>query len=366
MLALSKATLRRVKRRDKAARWVVTLGGMAVIASVIAIVVLIVGTVLPLFQGAGTRLIAALPLPASIAPRDVLAVGVEIGVDEKKLLVAHLLGRDGTFTFLDLHTGAILKQATTRGEKASRAEAASPSPSIEAVERTGAGEYSLVWSDGTMALVEATVAADPKDAHGKPVCTVRTRATIPPEKGPRPLRAIVRASKDNEGTVTCPRCLPNNRIRVIRQVREENLAGDVTMKTERTVLPNETVRTIGPLALDGAGKNLYAGTSDGLLLWWRLDDDGRPAAYAVTTAFHDQRAVTALGLLLGDVSLAVGDARGSCLPGSTSAPAPASRGSFAPSTRLRRMPTRFARSCRHGGARPCSASIAAARRRWIT
>ena len=42
------------------------------------------------------------------------------------------------------------------------------------------------------------------------------------------------------------------------------------------MLPNETGATIGPLALDG-GKNLYAGTSDGLLLWWRLDDDGRPA-----------------------------------------------------------------------------------------
>ena len=117
MFALSKATLRRVQRRDKAARWVVTLGGMAVIASVIAIVVLIAGTVLPLFQPARTRLITTLPLPASIAPRDVAAVGVEMGLDEKKLLVAHLLGRDGTVTFLDLHTGAILQQVATRRRK---------------------------------------------------------------------------------------------------------------------------------------------------------------------------------------------------------------------------------------------------------
>ena len=301
MFALSKATLRRVQRRDKAARWVVTLGGMAVIASVIAIVVLIAGTVLPLFQPARTRLITTLPLPASIAPRDVAAVGVEMGLDEKKLLVAHLLGRDGTVTFLDLHTGAILQQVATRGEKGS---------TVAAVECSRPGEYSLVWSDGTISLVEAAVAADPRSPRGKPVCTVRVRATIPPEKGPLPVRAMVRAPKDKEETVTSAALLGDNHILLVRQVREENLAGEVTAKTRHTVLPNETGGTIGPLALDAAGANLYAGTSDGLLLWWRLDDDGRPAAQAVTTAFHDQRAVTALGVLLGDVSLAVGDDRG--------------------------------------------------------
>ncbi len=121
---------------------------------------------------------------------------------------------------------------------------------------------------------------------------------------------MVRAPKDKEGTVTSAALLGDNRIILVRQVREENLAGEVTLKTQRTVLRNDTGGTIGPLALDGTGANLYAGTSDGLLLWWRLDDDGRPAAQAVTTAFHDQRAVTSLGVLLGDVSLAVGDDRG--------------------------------------------------------
>ena len=160
-----------------------------------------------------------------------LAVGVEIGVDEKKLLVAHLLGRDGTFTFLDLHTGAILKQATTRRRESHRAEAASPSPSMRP--SSTAGRYSLVWSDGTMSLVEAAVAADPKrrpwqarlhgshpghDSAGKgPAAAPRHRAGLEGQRRHRHLR----------------RMLPNNRIRVIRQVREENLAGRVTMKTKR-------------------------------------------------------------------------------------------------------------------------------------
>ena len=47
-----------------------------------------------------------------------------------------------------------------------------------------------------------------------------------------------------------------------------------------------------------------------MLLWWRLDDDGQVAQHEVTPAFRDKRAITSLGVLLGDVSLAVGDARG--------------------------------------------------------
>jgi phosphate transport system permease protein len=43
------ATLRRARRRDQVARWVIMLGGFAVIASVIAILLLIVGVTLPLF-----------------------------------------------------------------------------------------------------------------------------------------------------------------------------------------------------------------------------------------------------------------------------------------------------------------------------
>ncbi len=313
MLALSKATLRRVKRRDKAARWVVTLGGMAVIASVIAIVALIAGTIVPLFRPARVRLITTIPLPASIARDDILAVGVEMGVEEKNLLVAHVLGRDGTVTFLDLHDGTIMQQTRLRapGTDSGATKIGTVPRSIRALEQSGPGEYSLVWSDGAIWLVEVAVGtAGRRGAKGELACTVRTRATFPPEKGPPPLRALVRTAKDAEGVVTCAALLPDGRILLLRQVREENLLGEVASKTHRTILRPKTLGTIGPLALDAAGANLYAGTSDGVLLWWRLDDDGQVAAEDVTPAFRDQRAITALGLLLGDVSLAVGDAQG--------------------------------------------------------
>ena len=42
MQTLDRATLKRVKRRDRLARWIIVAGGLTIIASVIAILVLIV------------------------------------------------------------------------------------------------------------------------------------------------------------------------------------------------------------------------------------------------------------------------------------------------------------------------------------
>ena len=209
MLALSKATLRRVRRRDKAARWVVTLGGMAVIASVIAIVVLIVGTVLPLFQPARIRLIAEQPLPASMARRGRRWPSASRWAWMRRSCWSPTPRprRDG-YVSRSAHRGHL---AADRGDRDGRADDSGRGAdwdgrarTIRAVEQTGAGEYSLVWSDGTVSLVEVGVQAVRRGGpHDPPVCTVRTRATIPPENGLLPVRAIVRSAKDTEGVVTC-------------------------------------------------------------------------------------------------------------------------------------------------------------------
>ena len=47
---MDSSILKRVKRRDRIARWLITAGGLAVIASVLFILFLIVRVTLPLFQ----------------------------------------------------------------------------------------------------------------------------------------------------------------------------------------------------------------------------------------------------------------------------------------------------------------------------
>ena len=64
------------------------------------------------------------------------------------------------------------------------------------------------------------------------------------------------------------------------------------------------------MTMDREGNTLYAGTDDGRLVRWQLDEKGEVAHREVVRAFADRRAITALALVLGDVSLAVGDAKG--------------------------------------------------------
>ena len=78
MSKTSQATLRKVKRHDLLARWVVTLGGVVVIVSVLGILVMILGTTLPLFLPARARLLADAPLPPSVKAEGVLGLGIEV------------------------------------------------------------------------------------------------------------------------------------------------------------------------------------------------------------------------------------------------------------------------------------------------
>ena len=55
---------------------------------------------------------------------------------------------------------------------------------------------------------------------------------------------------------------------------------------------------------------MYAGTEAGQLARWQFDDEGESRSASWFTAFPDRRGITALAMVFGDVSLAVGDDRG--------------------------------------------------------
>src|SRR5208283_2285611 len=95
------ATLRRVKRHDRWARWVVTLGGAIVIVSVLGILVLIAGTTLPLFYPARARLLGEAALPASLAAKEILGLGIQSAANDS-WLVADIVDSSGTIQFVDL------------------------------------------------------------------------------------------------------------------------------------------------------------------------------------------------------------------------------------------------------------------------
>ena len=120
MSTTNRRTLRRVKLYDWLARWVVTFGGVVVIVCVLAILVSIVATALPLFYSARPRLLGEADLPGGIKPEGVLALGIQSAADDS-WLIAHVVDGTGKFRFVDLR----------KQELIGKADAAPPNTSME-------------------------------------------------------------------------------------------------------------------------------------------------------------------------------------------------------------------------------------------
>jgi phosphate transport system permease protein len=124
----------------------------------------------------------------------------------------------------------------------------------------------------------------------------------------RPLAAFA-AQIDAEGNVMAAGALADGRLAVARRSLEKNeITGEATESLGRAEV--EAPGKITALVIDAAQKNLYAGTAGGDLLWWALQD-GQPGALQSPPQRANAGApITALTLLLGGRSLAVGQENG--------------------------------------------------------
>ncbi len=298
---ISKATLRRAKRRDRIARWVITLGGVTVIGSVVLILALIAGNALPLFLPCRSEEFVRMPLPASVPPDRVLAVGIESGVGEHGL-VSYLLARDGTFSFFDLASGECL------GRHPAGSTGPGPAKQVRGVERHGGTRFSLLWSDGSVSLVRVKMLPQ-FDAQGRRSVKyiIDTEADFPAESAVHPILAFARRCEDD--VATCVRVLPGSKLSVVRQKKSENALGEKVAASRQTTILDEGLGPVTAVTLNRDGSVIYAGTESGQIARWQLDDEGGVAKKDLIAAL-DGRAVTAMALVFGDVSLAVGDDRG--------------------------------------------------------
>ena len=310
------ASLRRVKRHDRWARWVVTLGGAIVIVSVLGILVLILGTTLPLFYPARARLLGEADLPAALQADGVLGLGVQSAANDK-WLVAHVVDSSGKFQFVDL-----LSQATVGEADASPPATAATNLSPQARAKTGgAGKgparrtllgaapgggstFTLRWSDGTVSLVKVVATTEVAGKILKvPKFTLETVATIPADRFGVPDQAILRRTGDDSSR--CAALYNGKQIVVTRQ--SEDLSGD---KTEtRIALDQDIPGPVTAIILDRSGTMLYAGTASGSILWWRLGDE-QVVDHDIVPRSLEKHAITSLELMLGDVTLVAGDAGG--------------------------------------------------------
>lgn len=301
MPILPRTSSAKATRQDRLARWVISLGGLVVIASVIAIVLLIVGVTIPLFRSPVAHELAQTHVPRTLAAADVLAIGIEVPVGQESGIV-HLLGRDGVVSFLELASNTVTSRIETSPPAGSAAK------SVRAVERHNGWNYTLLWDDGSLSLVAVTSRTE-FSAEGRRTneYDVRTLGESAQEGSALPELALMRGG--DQGT-TAVRLLSGGQISVSRVVSTENLLGERETSVSTQIIDAGTLQRITVMTADSAGRNLYVGNDAGQIVQWQLDEEGAVVRREVVRAFADGRTVTALAVMLGDVSLVVGDDQG--------------------------------------------------------
>ncbi|HEX4952393.1 MAG TPA: ABC transporter permease subunit [Thermoanaerobaculia bacterium] len=293
-------TARRRFVADRVARWLVTAGGLGIIASILSILVFIVVEVWPLTRA------------ARVASRPEINLrGLDFGAlitDEYRELLAGLT-RDGRLVVLRAADGEVVLERRLDAALPPPApgQGAGPAPfGIAAIAASEDGthlaaattdgrvvSWPLAWQvtfEGTERRVGAealTPVVFPLDPEGRPIET-----------------ASVEVDEDGRGGAVA--LLADGRIALMRREVQTNfMTGAVTESFESHFLA--TPERPSRLLIDRDLRNVYGGTASGKVLWWDLAaEEGTPPQEVATLS----GAVTALALLIGDRSLVVGQASG--------------------------------------------------------
>jgi phosphate transport system permease protein len=288
--------LARAKKNDRLAAWLINIGGFFVIFSVIGILVLILKVAIPLFLPSGATVVSTASLSNGIPSSRVLAVGAD-----DDLTTGYLLDESGTISFFDTKSGRITETAAVTPPGGAKT-------AISSVSEAPGRHYDILWKDGSFTALK--VAYSLKDDGAGSKKETHEIVTIVQEKARKeaPLLSLAR-TPDGKDPLRVD-LLPGNRFSLTATTRTESLDGTESVKTVNSAFGGDIPGTVTAVALDGKAEFLYAGTDRGRLLRWDLTDRESPKLVDTVTANSSGRPVTALSLVFGDVSLAVGDADG--------------------------------------------------------
>ncbi|OGL16141.1 MAG: ABC transporter permease, partial [Candidatus Rokubacteria bacterium RIFCSPLOWO2_12_FULL_71_22] len=297
-LSLGRARTSRRVLLDRISRRLVVLGGVVIIASILAILLVIAAEVYPVFRPATAALLGR-QAPAAPGPAHAPAGPSAAGVDEYRAVAWRLTGA-GSLEFVPLGAGQVPEPAIVPGLDGAR---------VSAVAAAGRSHFVLGTSDGRLIPLELAFAVTreggarvvtPEPAFGVPL-------TLDPE-GRRAVRRLAAATPDG-GPVAVAQVGPTALL-VQTVVEKKVLIGPGRTDSSVQTLDVVTDGEITALALDGRGEDLFVGTSRGRLLQYDLRDRGSPKPGDAVDVSATAAPLTALGFLLGDRTLVVGDGSG--------------------------------------------------------
>ncbi len=282
---------------DRLAQGIITLGGYAVILSILGIFIFLVMEVAPLFfaptgQNTGRFLVG--PLPQSL-PQATL-----IGVDEHQA-VAYLLkaGDTSHVSFFSLPSGKPIETEIPA------ALAGGPVTTVTRATGKG-GRFGLGTTDGRLIPLDIEMATDfvndarrivPKVVASPPIQIVPTKDKIVRLAYQRTDAGTAAAVLTKSGRLWYSTVLPPS--------------DSQTKPTVNAVeLTTQIAGTVTALVLDGRGETLSIGTAGGTLYHFDVREGTRPVLIETLSVASSNAPVTALAYLIGDRSLAIGTGSG--------------------------------------------------------
>ncbi len=282
--------LRKVKTWDTIARWGITAGGLTVIASVIAILFLIVEVTLPLFQPTKTTPIATLPTPAPAG----LVLG--LGVDEY-LENGFVVDAQGQVIVFSLQGSTPQRILTLPGDQP-----------LVALTDEGGNRFTALRRDRSIDVFRVRFTPTFDEGRRTIEANLESLHHLEPPTGCDPVRAISRSMEEG-GVVVASLCTDNSFL-IQKEVVITDLFGDETRTATSFSIPADDDGRISAFTLSADGALLYAGTDSGVITTWRLGDDAAELV-ETTQAFTDGTGIASLAMVFGSISLAVGGSDGS-------------------------------------------------------
>jgi len=285
------------RRNDRIAEFVIRAGGVMVIVSVVWILVMISRVALPLFYPSSAKTAATVKVPDEIPTGEILAVGAEN--NQHGFFV---LDKSGSFTFMNSTDGSVV--ATIKVP-----DVPSGALRVASTEYVGKSTYNLLWDNGAITSVAVEFVSTRNEDGSFSLTqdvTSQEDLSFPADGGI--VQSFVRRMEDG-GTVRIDR-LDGDRLRVTRQLVETDFEGNEKRSTSVTEITDPLPGRLSAVAVDSKGHYLYGGTGNGMLLRWDISEPDQARLLDTLLASEDHQAITALSLVLGDVSIAVGDAKG--------------------------------------------------------
>lgn len=288
------------KLYDRLAGFLIVLGGAAIIVSILAVFAFIFLEVLPLFSKPSHG------APREAVPAPAVAGALGTGLDEHRQ-TAYAVFPEGVIKFFSLETG--------KAESSLRIGA--PSSSFAVL--TSAEAFAVGGDDGVIRVFSVSYSETHSADAGRSVtASVTGIAEVPVAASALRRVSLIRA---DSGSYAAAAYTAGGRLFFVSGIgweREEDFFAPaepepaVAVEASVTELTRDIAgENIAAVALAEGGSVLYAATASGRILQWTAPESGPPVFLGSEDVTKDRSVgVTAMGVLLGDRSVAVGDSSG--------------------------------------------------------